>query len=186
MPLSCCWYISICLSLILHSYFDSYMPISGFHGVLLGFLVGLKQIIPDQELSLLKIKAKVWTAENLHLMFYSLRPLTGIYQLENIFLTFNVHCLGSMQWLPSLALILSTAVSFFTAESAIYLPTLIFGTYISWIYLRYWQKKPETKLRGDPSDEFAFSTFFPEPLRFVSIFLKFKLLPIPLCPAKSP
>ncbi|KAK1382451.1 rhomboid-like protein 19 [Heracleum sosnowskyi] len=103
-----------------------YLPISGFHGVLLGFLVGLKQIIPDQELSLLKIKAK---------------------------------------WLPSLALVLSTAVSFFTAESAIYLPTLIFGTYISWIYLRYWQKKPETKLRGDPSDEFAFSTFFPEPLR---------------------
>lgn len=103
-----------------------YMPISGFHGVLSGFLVGLKQIIPDQELSLIKIKAK---------------------------------------WLPSLALVLSTAVSFFTAESAIYLPTLIFGTYISWIYLRYWQKKPETKIRGDPSDEFAFSTFFPEPLR---------------------
>lgn len=103
-----------------------YMPISGFHGVLSGFLVGLKQIIPDQELSLSKIKAK---------------------------------------WLPSLALVLSTAISFFTAESAIYLPTLIFGTYISWIYLRYWQKKQETKLRGDPSDEFAFSTFFPEPLR---------------------
>lgn len=35
------------------------MPISGFQGVLSGFLVGIKQIIPDQELSLLKIKAKV-------------------------------------------------------------------------------------------------------------------------------
>lgn len=103
-----------------------YMPISGFQGVLSGFLVGIKQIIPDQELSLLKIKAK---------------------------------------WLPSLALLVSVVVSFFTTDSATYLPTVIFGTYIGWIYLRYWQKKSETKLKGDPSDEFAFSTFFPDPLR---------------------
>ncbi|KAL0402369.1 UNVERIFIED_CONTAM: Rhomboid-like protein 19 [Sesamum latifolium] len=103
-----------------------YLPISGFQGVLSGFLVGIKQIIPDQELSLLRIKAK---------------------------------------WLPSLALLISVVVSFFTTESASYLPTIIFGTYIGWIYLRYWQRKPETKLRGDPSDEFAFSTFFPEFLR---------------------
>ena len=39
----------------------SYMPISGFQGILAGFVVGIKQIIPDQELSLLRIKAKVWT-----------------------------------------------------------------------------------------------------------------------------
>lgn len=72
---------------------------------------------------------------------------------------------NSMQWLPSLMLLLSIVVSFFTLESATYLPTLIFGTYVSWIYLRYWQRKPETKLKGDPSDDFAFSTFFPEFLR---------------------
>ncbi|KAG6402290.1 hypothetical protein SASPL_139168 [Salvia splendens] len=103
-----------------------YFPISGFQGVLSGFLVGIKQIIPDQELSLLKIKAK---------------------------------------WLPSIALLLSVVVSFFTTDSAAHLPTVIFGTYIGWIYLRYWQRKSETKLKGDPSDEFSFSTFFPEPLR---------------------
>lgn len=39
----------------------SYKPISGFQGILSGLLVGIKQIIPDQELTLLKIKAKVWT-----------------------------------------------------------------------------------------------------------------------------
>ncbi|XP_041000336.1 rhomboid-like protein 19 [Juglans microcarpa x Juglans regia] len=103
-----------------------YMPLSGFHGVLSGFLVGIKQIIPDQELPLLKIKAK---------------------------------------WLPSLTLLFCIAVSFFTLESVRYLPTLISGTYMSWIYLRYWQRKPETKLKGDPSDDFSFSTFFPELLR---------------------
>lgn len=103
-----------------------YMPISGFQGVLSGFLVGVKQIMPDQELSILKLKAK---------------------------------------WLPSLALLLSIVISFFTADSVSYLPTIVFGTYLGWIYLRYWQKKPETKLKGDPSDKFAFSSFFPEFLR---------------------
>ncbi|GAB2286796.1 Rhomboid-like protein 19 [Dionaea muscipula] len=106
-----------------------YMPISGFYGVILGFLVGIKQILPDLELSLvslLRIKAK---------------------------------------WLPSLVLLLSIVASFFIAGSAAYLPTLIFGTYISWIYLRYLQRRPETSLKGDPSDEFALSSFFPDFLR---------------------
>lgn len=37
----------------------SYTPLSGFHGVLAGFLVGIKQMVPDQELPWLKIKVKV-------------------------------------------------------------------------------------------------------------------------------
>ncbi|KAL2895439.1 Rhomboid-like protein 19 [Bienertia sinuspersici] len=94
-----------------------YMPISGFHGVLSGFLVGIKQIIPDQELSVFgiaKIKAK---------------------------------------WLPSIMILLSVTASFFLADSAAYLPMIIFGTYMSWIYLRYLQRRSETNFRGDPSDE---------------------------------
>ncbi|KAH6784209.1 rhomboid protein-like protein [Perilla frutescens var. hirtella] len=105
-----------------------YKPISGFQGILAGLLVGIKQIIPDQELSLIRIKAK---------------------------------------WLPSLVILVSVVVSFFATETTSQLPTLIFGTYMGWIYLRYWQKKPETNLKGDPSDEFSFSTFFPEFLRSV-------------------
>lgn len=103
-----------------------YMPLSGFHGIIAGFLVGVKQIVPDQELAVLKIKAK---------------------------------------WLPSVTLLLATFTSLLAQESATYLPTVIFGMYMSWIYLRFWQRKPETKLKGDPSDDFAFSTFFPEFLR---------------------
>ncbi|KAG8501928.1 hypothetical protein CXB51_004586 [Gossypium anomalum] len=68
-------------------------------------------------------------------------------------------------WLPSLMLLISIAISFFTPDSATYLPTLIFGAYMGWIYLRYFQRKPEAKHRGDPSEDFAFSTFFPEFLR---------------------
>ncbi|XP_019107743.1 rhomboid-like protein 19 isoform X2 [Beta vulgaris subsp. vulgaris] len=106
-----------------------YMPISGFHGVLSGFLVGIKQIVPDQELSLFgiaKVKAK---------------------------------------WLPSIMILLSVTASFFLADSVAYLPMLIFGTYMSWIYLRYLQRRQETNFRGDPSDEFAFASFFPDFLR---------------------
>ncbi|XP_027088848.1 rhomboid-like protein 19 [Coffea eugenioides] len=122
----CVFITAICLYYITRQENYLYMPISGFQGILSGFLVGIKQIIPDQELPVLKLKAK---------------------------------------WLPSLMLLVSIAASFFTPDSASYLPTLVFGAYIGWIYLRYWQSKPETKLRGDPSDEFAFSTFFPEFLR---------------------
>jgi len=46
-----------------------------------------------------------------------------------------------------------------------YLPVLLFGIYMSWIYLRYFQKRLETGLKGDPSEEFSFSSFFPEFLR---------------------
>ncbi|CAM8949162.1 unnamed protein product [Rhodiola kirilowii] len=105
-----------------------YTPISGFHGVLSGFLVGVKQIVPDQELSLFSLKIKT-------------------------------------KWLPSLVVLSSLATSFFTLNSFAYLPVLIFGTYISWMYLRYFQRRPETNMLGDPSDDFAFSTFFPQFMR---------------------
>ncbi|KAI4370656.1 hypothetical protein MLD38_018981 [Melastoma candidum] len=101
-----------------------------FHGVLSGFLVGIKQIFSDQELPFLKFQGKG-----------------------------NLPSFG--QWLPSIVLLLTGISSFFIAEPVKYLPTLFFGTYTGWIYLRYWQKKPETKFRGDPSDEFSFSFIFP-------------------------
>ncbi|KAM0850540.1 hypothetical protein ACQ4PT_053022 [Festuca glaucescens] len=105
-----------------------YTPLSGFYGVLSGFLVGIKQIIPDQELDLflLKIKAK---------------------------------------WIPSLVAFISVSVSLFLKESMFYLSIVLFGIYTSWIYLRYYQKRLEAGLKGDPSDEFSFSSFFPEFMR---------------------
>ncbi|KAL5210688.1 hypothetical protein ABZP36_006311 [Zizania latifolia] len=105
-----------------------YTPLSGFYGVLSGFLVGIKQILPDQELNLfvMNIKAK---------------------------------------WMPSLIAFISVSVSFFMKESVPYIPIILFGIYVSWIYLRYFQKRLEAGLKGDPSDEFSFSSFFPEFLR---------------------
>lgn len=42
------------------------------------------------------------------------------------------------------------------------LPLLVFGGYASWAYLRFVQQQPETAIRGDPSEDFKFSSFFPE------------------------
>uniref|UniRef100_J3LNW9 Peptidase S54 rhomboid domain-containing protein n=1 Tax=Oryza brachyantha TaxID=4533 RepID=J3LNW9_ORYBR len=105
-----------------------YTPVSGFYGVLSGFLVGIKQILPDQEINLflLNIKAK---------------------------------------WVPSLIALISVSVSFFMKESMPYISIILFGIYMSWIYLRYFQKRLEAGLKGDPSDEFSFSSFFPGFLR---------------------
>ncbi|RLN38744.1 rhomboid-like protein 19 isoform X1 [Panicum miliaceum] len=105
-----------------------YTPLSGFYGVLSGLLVGIKQILPDQELNLFVLKI-------------------------------------SAKWIPSMVAFVSVVVSFFLKESMAYLPTILFGIYVSWIYLRYFQKRLEVGLRGDPSDEFSFSSFFPGFLR---------------------
>jgi hypothetical protein len=69
------------------------------------------------------------------------------------------------QWIPSLVALISIIVSFFIKDLMSYLPVLLFGIYMSWIYLRYFQKRLETGLKGDPSEEFSFSSFFPEFLR---------------------
>ncbi|KAJ0764217.1 putative Rhomboid-like superfamily protein [Helianthus annuus] len=126
-----------------------YMPLSGFGGALSGLLVGVKQIIPDQELSPLQIKAKV---SNINDDVDDDHEEIGVIHL-------------SFLWVPSIVIFLSIGLSFFTTELTTYLPILIFGTYIGWIYLRYFQRKQETKIKGDPSDQFSFSTFFPEFLR---------------------
>lgn len=105
-----------------------YTPVSGFYGVLSGLLVGIKQILPDQELNLFVLKI-------------------------------------SAKWIPSIVAFISVAVSFFIKEVMSYLPIILFGIYMSWIYLRYFQRRLEVGLKGDPSDEFSFSSFFPGFLR---------------------
>lgn len=65
------------------------------------------------------------------------------------------------QYLPSLyvigAALVATALKAWTA-----LAFLVLCPYISWVYLRFFQLQPETTLRGDPSEEFKFSSFFPD------------------------
>ena len=69
------------------------------------------------------------------------------------------------QWLPSLFILLSTVLCVVAKQCVAYLPFILFGTYSSWTYLRFYQLKSDGSLKGDPSDEFAFTTFFPELLQ---------------------
>jgi hypothetical protein len=73
-----------------------------------------------------------------------------------------------MQWSPSLFVAFAVLSSLFTTEPIQYVPFVVFGTYGAWIYLRYFQRKPEAGLKGDSSAEFAFATFFPTPVQYVS------------------
>ncbi|KAL3687799.1 hypothetical protein R1sor_014108 [Riccia sorocarpa] len=103
-----------------------YTPMSGFHGVLAGFLVAVKQIFPDYEINAAKV--------------FKLRA----------------------KWLSSLLVFIALVVGFFLEDPIIYIPFIVFGTYGSWIYLRFFQRRSEANFKGDASDEFAFDTFFPE------------------------
>jgi hypothetical protein len=70
--------------------------------------------------------------------------------------------------MPLFVIVFSTIMAFIVVESINFLPTLLAGTYVGWIYLRYFQKNPLTGLRGDPSDDFSFPTFFPDFMRPVT------------------
>jgi hypothetical protein len=123
--------------------------------------VGIKQILPDQELNLLvlKISAKVFDHfyNEICLIWQSVLIISqGVLTFFFLFI----------QWIPSIVAFISVAVSFFIKESMSYLPIILFGIYMSWIYLRYFQRRLEVGLKGDPSDEFSFSSFFPGFLRY--------------------
>ncbi|KAI5064110.1 hypothetical protein GOP47_0020780 [Adiantum capillus-veneris] len=103
-----------------------YKPLSGFHGVLAGFLVSVKQLMPDQEVTVLKLRAK---------------------------------------WVPSIFVLFTTLLGALAADAMSFLPFVIFGTYSSWLYLRFYQRHTDSNHKGDLSGEFSFATFFPEILR---------------------
>jgi hypothetical protein len=72
-----------------------------------------------------------------------------------------------LQWAPSLFVSFTILSSLFFSAPIQIVPFIVFGSYGAWMYLRYFQKKPEAGLKGDTSAEFAFVTFFPVPLQYV-------------------
>ena len=62
----------------------------------------------------------------------------------------------------SLTLVITALVAAAIGGDVLYVPFIVFGIATSWAYLRFYQPKSEGSLLGDPSNEFAFATFFPE------------------------
>lgn len=66
-----------------------------------------------------------------------------------------------VQYVPSIYVLVSTVIIFGLRQWPA-LAFLYLGTYSSWVYLRFFQQQPESTACGDPSEDFAFSSFFPE------------------------
>ncbi|RGB41097.1 eukaryotic integral membrane protein, partial [Rhizophagus diaphanus] len=104
------------------------VQVNGMIGLIGGFLVGLKQIIPEHLVRLTFCRVK--------------------------------H-------IPSLFLLLSF-VCFVLFESQSQFLLVLYGSFISWIHLRFY--KYQGGLRGDRSETFSFASFFPE---FIQPAIKF-------------
>lgn len=66
-----------------------------------------------------------------------------------------------MQYVPSI--IFLVVVGICVALNLYYhLAFYVFGTYNAWFYLRFFQQQPDSQAYGDASDDFKFSSFFPE------------------------
>ena len=102
-----------------------YHPICGFQAGLAALLVGIKQAIPDNEITLFSLIQ--FKANNL----------------------------------PSLYILAAITIGILTQTTLKLLPFALFGTYVAWFYLRFFAYRAESFLRGDPSQEFRFATFFP-------------------------
>jgi hypothetical protein len=72
------------------------------------------------------------------------------------------------KWMPFFVVCFSSIMAFIVPDSINFLPTLVSGMYVSWLYLRYFQRNPLTGLKGDLSDDFSFPSLFPDAMRPVT------------------
>ena len=78
--------------------------------------------------------------------------------------------------MPFFVVCFSSIMAFIVPDSINFLPTLVSGMYVSWLYLTYFQRNPLTGLKGDPSDDFSFPSLFPAAMRYFESFLFFSFL----------
>jgi len=94
----------------------------GFHGVIAGFVVAIKQLMPEHEVRILGLVR---------------------FRLKN---------------LPVVVLLL--AVLLYVTAGCELVTFTVLGTYFSWVYLRFYQERPNGTM-GDATHDFSFSSFFP-------------------------
>lgn len=111
-----------------HAGMALFRPMGGFEAGVAALLVSVKQLIPDNEVSLLggalKFRAK--------------------------------H-------LPALFAVTMVVGSLILGDAIRVIPFTLFGTYLSWAFLRFVQTR--NGIRGDLSDEFRLASFFPQPVQ---------------------
>ncbi|GBB94612.1 hypothetical protein RclHR1_02390018 [Rhizophagus clarus] len=121
------------------------VQVNGMIGLIGGFLVGLKQLIPE------------------HLARLTFLSFCRVKHIPSLFLLFSFVC-------------------FILFESQSQFLLAFYGSFISWIHLRFY--KYQDGLRGDRSETFSFASFFPEfiqpAIKFISTMV-FNILVILRC-----
>jgi len=67
--------------------------------------------------------------------------------------------------LPFVFVLMLSIIAFISGQVLKYIPFALHGTYCAWFYLRYFHSMPDSGLRGDPSEQFSFASFFPARLQ---------------------
>jgi len=125
------YYVFFALTFNEHYIFD--IRVHGLGGLLGGFVVAIKQIMPDTII--------------LNASFIRLKQ----------------------DHLPGLLIISSAFLSLIGATTKTYVLMLTLGTFIGWVYLRFFQRHKNSTC-GDSSSSFVFASFFPSQIQpFIAI-----------------
>ena len=117
------------------------MELGGSEGIVAGCLVAVKQLMPENEVTLLgfiRFRAKVGSRSG---AVFALSVSSAA--------TLTSTC--AAQLLPSLFVLLAVMAGTFLGSALSTVPFVCFGTYLSWVYLRFLQPNQELNLRCGPS-----------------------------------
>ena len=122
-----------------------YTEICGFQGVFAGLLVGLKQIMPENDVTLVgyvKFRAKVNMASESKQQLFATAMQPDFSEQGQ-----SLGFLCCVQHLPAIFIALTVTGALVLGTVLKTVPFVLFGTYASWFYLRFFQSKPETSLQ---------------------------------------
>ncbi len=128
-----------------------YAEVSGFQGILAGLLVALKQTIPDSDVTLLRVikfRAKVRLLVTSGVLTSCLRRTRcANIGLENAAETRTLtQSPPAAQHLVGIYVVLSLLGCLVLGGVIKTMPSVLFGAYFGWLYLRIWQVKGEAGL----------------------------------------
>ncbi len=116
-----------------------YTEVAGSEGIIAGCLVAVKQLMPENEVTLLgfiRFRAKVGSrSKRLECPGTLLKG------------AIPATCSCAAQLLPSLFVVSAVVAGTVLGRALSTVPFVCFGTYLSWVYLRFLQPNPELNLR---------------------------------------
>ena len=128
-----------------------YAEVSGFQGILAGLLVALKQTIPDSDVTLLRVikfraKVRLLVVSGVPTACHRCTRCVNdcLAQAPNTrMLTLSAY---AAQHLVGIYMVLSLLGCLVLGGVIKTMPSVLFGAYFGWLYLRIWQVKGEAGL----------------------------------------